>query len=62
MDELDKIPNFSEIKDKCAQQEGYKDWNDMLRCLFDPSIGHPGMYTLDDIVNNCLLDFYSHGL
>jgi hypothetical protein len=48
------IEKTNEIKDKVAKKEGYKDWMDMIRCLYDPNIGHPGMYTLDDIINSLI--------
>ena len=29
----------------------------MVKFLFDPNIGNPGLYTLDDIVNKAMLKY-----
>jgi hypothetical protein len=55
--DVSESARLQKCKDDAAIREGYQDWNDMLKCLFDPQCGNPGMYTLDDIVNHAIKHF-----
>ena len=44
------VEEAKKAMDEAAQGDAYEDWNDLTKCLYDTTIGHPGMYTLDDVV------------